>query len=59
MKKLSVEEQKKVIGGYDNRMCGRVQQFANTIIEAQRMDPSMDSDWAWDLWADAFNKYCL
>ena len=62
MKKLSVEEQKKVIGGYDNHMCGRVQQWANQLAACEQADTHENGDLydlMWDLWTEEFDKYCL
>ena len=54
MKKLSVEEQKKVIGGYDDGMCGVIQRLATDLVNSH-----CHNDHTWDTWCKMFDMYCI
>ena len=51
MEILSVEELEKVLGGYDDAGCRRVQ------AEAIKKATNEDSDW--EQWTEKFYRYCV
>ncbi len=53
MKKLSIEEQKKVAGGYSEVHCREVQ-----VLAEQMINDGVDDDALWDLWGDSYDTFC-
>ncbi len=52
MKKLSIKEQKKIVGGGDNESCAGVQAEAEDLINHGATNAQ------WDRWAAKYDKFC-
>ena len=52
MEKISIEQQGKILGGYDAEGCKKLQRWANEY--AEMMEPE-----DWDIFADAFYDLCV
>ena len=52
MEKISIEQQGKILGGYDAEGCKKLQRWANKY--AEMMEPE-----DWDIFADAFYDLCV
>ncbi len=53
MKKLSIEEQNKVAGGYREGHCREVQ-----VLAEQMISDGLNDDALWNLWGDAYDASC-
>ena len=58
MKKLTREEQARVMGGYDEQECHRVQELAAYYFRLEMEGFQINPEW-WDDWADEFDLYCM
>ena len=58
MKQLSIEEQARVMGGYDEEKCREVQELAALYAQMQA-NGMMVPGGLWDDWETEFLKYCV
>ena len=58
MKKLTVEEQAHVMGGYDEEGCFYVQTLAAEQFKREQEGFQVNPDW-WDWWGTLFDEFCM